>query len=401
MCTCVLLQQKIQERRQKQVEELKEVVRREVFGVAERDVSNQIKLIDAVQRLGLSYHFEIEIEEALKHIYATNHGCHDDYGQDLCDVSLYFRILRQHGFYVPCDVFNKFKDERGNFQECLVSDIQGMLSLYEASHYGLHGEEILDQALVFTTSHLKSMATQTSNISLAEKISCALMRPLQKSLERLHARHYMSIYDDKTSHNKALLELAKLDFNLLQSMHKKELSEISRWWKELDFSSMLPVRDRIVELYFWVMGMYFEPQYSLGRKILTKVIALSSILDDIYDAYGTFEELEVFTEAIGRWDVNAMYKLPKYMQLFYQTILNVFEEFETKGTEDEVYRVHYVKEAFKALSRAYFDEAKWLHQEYIPTIEEHLRVSLPSTGLYLLAAASLVGMGEAGTKGGL
>ncbi|PON61424.1 Squalene/phytoene synthase [Parasponia andersonii] len=168
----------------------------------------------------------MEIEEAPKHIYATNHGCHDDYGQDLCDVSLDFRILRQHRFYVPCDVFNKFKD---NFQEGLVSDIQGMLSLYEASHCGLHGEEILDQALVFTTSHLKSMATQTSNISLAEQISCALMRPLQKSLERLHARHYMSIYEDETSHNKDLLELSKLDFNLLQSMHKKELSEISRY----------------------------------------------------------------------------------------------------------------------------------------------------------------------------
>lgn len=111
----------------------------------------------------------------------------------------------------------------------MVSNIQGMLSLYEASHLRLHGEETLDQALVFTTSNLESMATQMSNIPLAEQIQCALKRPLQKSLERLQARHYMSIYQDETSHNKALLELAKLDFNLLQSMHKQELSEISRY----------------------------------------------------------------------------------------------------------------------------------------------------------------------------
>ena len=50
-----------------------------------------------------------------------------------------------------------------------------------------------------------------------------------------------------------------------------------------------------------MVSIYFEPQYSLGRKILTKVISMTSILDDIYDAYGTLEELEPFTEAIERF----------------------------------------------------------------------------------------------------
>ena len=74
-----------------------------------------------------------------------------------------------------------------------------------------------------------------------------------------------------------------------------------RWWKDLDFAKKLPfARDRIVECYFWIVSVYFEPQYSLARKILTKVISMTSILDDIYDAYGTLEELEPFTEAIER-----------------------------------------------------------------------------------------------------
>jgi len=46
------------------------------------------------------------------------------------------------------------------------------------------------------------------------------------------------------------------------------------------------------------LGVYFEPQYS--RWILTKVTALASIIDDLYDAYGTIEELELFTSAIER-----------------------------------------------------------------------------------------------------
>ena len=75
-----------------------------------------------------------------------------------------------------------------------------------------------------------------------------------------------------------------------------------RWWKDLDFATKLPfARDRIVECYFWIVSVYFEPQYSLARKILTKVISMTSILDDIYDAYGTLEELKPFTEAIERF----------------------------------------------------------------------------------------------------
>lgn len=74
-----------------------------------------------------------------------------------------------------------------------------------------------------------------------------------------------------------------------------------RWWKDLKVPTKFPfARDRIVECYFWTLGSYFEPHLSVGRKMLTKVIAISSILDDIYDAYGTFEELQVLTPAIQR-----------------------------------------------------------------------------------------------------
>ena len=35
---------------------------------------------------------------------------------------------------------------------------------------------------------------------------------------------------------------------------------------------------------------------------MTKVIAMTSVIDDIYDVYGTLEELELFTEAVERFD---------------------------------------------------------------------------------------------------
>lgn len=104
-----------------------------------------------------------------------------------------------------------------------------MMSLYEAAHFRLHGENILDEALVFSTTQLESMVTQMSNNdSLSLQIKSALKKPLHKSLDRLQARNYISVYQNDISHNKALLELAKLDFNYVQSLHRKEISDISK-----------------------------------------------------------------------------------------------------------------------------------------------------------------------------
>ena len=125
-------------------------------------------------------------------------------------------------------VFNEFKDEKDNFKKALSSDVRGMLGLYEAAHFRVQGEDILDEALAFTTTHLTSMVEHLE-YPLKEQVDHALKRPIRRGLKRLEARWYISIYHNKTLHDKTLLKLAKLDFNLVQSLHKEELSNISRF----------------------------------------------------------------------------------------------------------------------------------------------------------------------------
>ena len=125
------------------------------------------------------------------------------------------------------DLFNNFKDGDGKFKKSLSSDVRGMLSLYEAAHFRVHGEDVLDEALAFTTTHLIQSAARDSSNPLAEQVVHALNQPILKGLPRLEARQYFPIYQSDGSHNKALLKLAKLDFNLLQKLHQKELSDIS------------------------------------------------------------------------------------------------------------------------------------------------------------------------------
>ncbi|TMX05068.1 hypothetical protein EJD97_002558, partial [Solanum chilense] len=102
--------------------------------------------------------------------------------------------------------------------------------------------------------------------------------------------------------NPLLLELAKLDFNILQATHQQDVKNLSRWWKKSWLAEKLPfTRDRIVESLLWIAGMMFEPQKNeYCRTMLTKVLAMVTVIDDIYDVYGTLDELEIFTDAIQR-----------------------------------------------------------------------------------------------------
>ncbi|XP_059668963.1 valerianol synthase TPS8-like [Cornus florida] len=378
----------------KEIEGLKEEVRSMLVTAQSKPVE-KINLINTIERLGISYHFEKEIEDQLEQ---TFHSLEDLQDNDLCTTTISFRVFRQHGYNMSCDIFKKFKGGNGKFKENLTGDVTGMLNLYEASHLRIHGEDILDEALAFTTTHLESMVTHLSPF-LAKQVMYALNQPLHKGIPRVEARNYISIYQEDVSKNELLLKLAKLDFNQLQSMHKQELCHVSRWWKDWDFMSKLSyTRDRIVECYFWAMTTYFEPRYSIGRIMLTKTIAMQTVMDDTYDAYGTLEELKPFTDAIQRWDISAIDQLPDYMKIFYRMLLDFYEEIEKEMIKQgRSYSVHHSKEAFKEVARSYYVEAKWFNEGYVPSFDEYMDIALITGACYLLAIQSFMDMGEIAT----
>uniref|UniRef100_A0AAN0N6W5 Terpene synthase n=1 Tax=Jasminum sambac TaxID=660624 RepID=A0AAN0N6W5_9LAMI len=374
---------------ERELQRLKEEVKK-LLAVTPDDSIHKLDLIDAIQRLGIGYHFERETKESLQYMYDTyRESCYKQ-NEDLRTIALRFRLLRQQGYYVPCDVFNKFKDQEGKFEESLVSNVRGLLSMYEAAQYGVHGEEILEEALKFSTFHLESMKNNS------REISAALEMPIHKSLTRVEMKKFLSIYQEDESHDDVLLKFSILDFNLLQKMHQNEISEITRWWKALEFCEKLPfIRDRAVEGYFWILAVYFEPQYSLARKILTKVIGMASVIDDIYDNYGTLDELVLFTNAIESWNINAVDTLPSYMKYFYKSLLDVYVSIEEElGKIGQTYRIHYAIKELKKLVWAYLEEAKWTYSGYVPTMEEYMKVELVTAGYMMLCTTSLVGIQE-------
>lgn len=136
-------------------------------------------------------------------------------------------------------------------------------------------------------------------------------------------------------------------------------------------------RDRLVEIYFFILAMYFEPQYSRARRILTKVHSIISTIDDMYDAYGTLEEHKLFAQVIQRyricklstlilstilkylflnlrprgcfilrWDINSINQLPEFIKVIYQALLDVYKEIEEEmDKEGQACCFYYAKEA--------------------------------------------------------
>ncbi|KAL6327456.1 hypothetical protein AAG906_019769 [Vitis piasezkii] len=342
---------------------------------------HQLELIDTLQRLGIHYHFGEEIKRILHSIY-NNYNRNDTWKNgDLYATALEFRLLRQHGYHVPQDVFHIFINKMGTVKPWLKEDIKGILCLYEASYLSVEGENILEEARDFTRNFLEEYLERTVDQNdLTAIINHAMELPLHWRMLRLEARWFIDVYERSQGMNPILLELAKLDYNMVQATYQEDLKHASMWWT----STRLPekssfARDRLVENFLWAVGFIFEPQFGYCRRMLTKLISLITTIDDVYDVYGTLDELELFTDAVDRWDINAIEQLPQYMKICFLALYNF-----TNETAYDVLKEHdlniisYLRKAWADLSKSHLVEAKWYHEGYMPSLQEYINNALIS-----------------------
>ncbi|KAL7122285.1 hypothetical protein ACP275_01G035700 [Erythranthe tilingii] len=355
-----------------EIEVLKEEVRNMLIS-ADSKLSEKLVLIDTIERLGLSYHFENEIQEQLTLAFSGCFKLEPEENDDLYIIALQFRLLRQLALDAP-----------------------------SSSYVRRQGEEILDKAFSFSKANLESVivARNLPESPLKKQVLHALDQSLYRGTPRVESRRFISLYEEFESKNESLLRLAKLDFNLLQMLHKKELSELTRWWKEMDLIPRLPyARDRLVECYFWTLAIYFEPRYSNARIMLAKTIAVISVIDDTYDAYGTIDELKVFTDAVQKWDMSEMDQLPDYMKICYRALIDLCEAFDAElSPKGRSYAVNYTKKAVKEIVSSYYIEAKWFIEGHLPVFDEYMSQAEITSGTYFLTVVAYLGVDSATTE---
>nr|AZI95569.1 germacrene A synthase [Cichorium endivia]AZI95581.1 germacrene A synthase [Cichorium intybus] len=359
------------------------------------DSNAKLSLINSVYRLGLRYHFAEEIKCQLDKLFMELKM--EDYDEaDLYTISINFKVFRQHGYKLSCDVFNKFKDHSsGKFNEYITADVRGMLSMYEATQVCTTGEYILDEAMAFTEAQLMGIV-DTLEGNLAKQVKHALRSPSHRGMQMVEARLYFFNYEEECSKHDSLLKLANAHFNLLQLQHKEELFIFTKWVKDMEFKKITPyARDRTPELYLWAVGIFLEPHYSHARIIISKMAQLLMVLDDIYDAYGTIEELRLLTNAINRWEISAIDQLPEYIKPLYKILLDELTDIENQlPKEGRTKRLDASKQAFQEVARCYHQEAEWRFSKQVPSYEEYMKNGLITSTYNVFSTYSLMNMGE-------
>ncbi|KAK1405401.1 Santalene synthase [Heracleum sosnowskyi] len=345
----------------------------------------KLELLDSVQRLGLKYQFQKDTKPAVDAIY-NNNSAHAWLSGDLYSTALRFRIFREHGYNVSQDVFQRFTDEAGNFKKTLCEDVKGLLSLYEASFLGFEGEDIIDKAKAFSTTHLKNAVKgEIISPNMARKVNHALDMPLHWRLARVEARWYIDTYEQEQNMIPNLVKLAKLDYNFVQSVYQKEVSKLASWWVDIGLQKMTFARDRLVEHHFWCNGIVSDPEYSAFRIMATKVICLITTIDDMYDVYSSLEEAELFTDYVDRWDITEIDKLPMKIKTVLFAMFNTTNEIGYWTLQERDFNIlPYLSKQWAYLCKAYLKEAKWFHSGYKPTLDEYLENAAVSIGAQIL-----------------
>ncbi|KAF1001911.1 hypothetical protein AG4045_023791 [Apium graveolens] len=343
----------------------------------EMDSVHKLELVDTIQRLGVSYHFQNEIMRILEAIYNSNEKLNS---HDLNAASLKFRLLRQHSFDVPQEIFKEFMDESGKFKASLSKDMKGMVSLYEASYLSIKKEKIMDEAQDFATKHMKDYINDinsTKDENLIKLVSHALEFPQHWREPRQEARWFIDFYETSApaeDYVSSLLYFAKLDYNMVQSIYQDELKNLSKWWKDTEWGEKLGfARERLMECYYWSVGYNSHPEFSYERKVLTAITAFITTIDDIYDVYATLEELEVLTELTKRWDAADLDQLPDYVKVCFTVFYNDINEVAKVAEKKHgVTILPYFQKVWTDLFEAYLLEAKWYHSGYKPSLKEYL-----------------------------
>jgi Terpene synthase, N-terminal domain len=129
-------------------------------------------------------------------------------------------------------------DAKGEFKQSLSNNLEGLVSLHEASFLNM-GEEILYKANEFSTKHLKS-SMKDLGPDAGALVRHTLEHPYHISLKNYKAKHYLKLpLSQRTKASSSMEELAQIEFQANQQLYQEEFKKITRYIYQVCFYFVL------------------------------------------------------------------------------------------------------------------------------------------------------------------
>nr|AJT60359.1 ent-copalyl diphosphate synthase [Andrographis paniculata] len=286
------------------------------------DLFEHIWVVDRLQRLGNSRYFKSELQESIDYVHRhwTNKGicwARNSEVQDIDDTAMAFRLMRLYGYKISADVFKNFQngDEFFCFSGQSTQAVTGMYNLYRASQLRFPGEDILIQAKNFSAKYLQEKRANNELLDkwiitkdLPGEVSYALDVPWYANLPRVETRFYLEQYGGyedvwigKTLYrmpyvnNNTYLELAKLDFNNCQALHREELRNLQKWSRNCSLFEFGLTDATLLQTYHIVSASVFEPERSAERIAWAKTaILVETIVSHFHQNHFSPHQISTF-----------------------------------------------------------------------------------------------------------
>ncbi|KAF7144807.1 hypothetical protein RHSIM_Rhsim04G0058100 [Rhododendron simsii] len=241
--------------------------------------------------------------------------------------------------------------------------------------------------------------TDVNSLTILELIDdiqrLGLSHHFQKDITRALDRIFLSVNGNGTNltDQQISVHATALCFMLCRQ-HGYEASQDMGLVKKLSFT-----RDRLMECFFWSVGIVSKPKLSDCRKSATKLASFINTIDDVYDVYGYLDELQLFTMAVDRWDIKAVETLPDDMKLSFLALYNTTNEMAYDILKQkEVNIIPYLTRAWADLCKAFLVEAKWCFNKETPTFKAYLENAVVSISGRLISVHAYFLLTETITK---
>ncbi|CAN1852495.1 Ent-kaur-16-ene synthase, chloroplastic, partial [Linum perenne] len=344
-------------------------------------IHTRLLLVDAVQSLGIYRHFLDEIRVTLDEIYKCWQQGDEEIFLDPTTCAMAFRLLRLSRYPVSSDVFSRFTEDLfwNDTLEGYLKDERAVLELHKASNLIYLEDSILEEQQLWTHQFLVKLLDEQSSDSNYEDLN-----------QRPRPQNCFNSWGER------IAKLAAGDFNSLQSSYRTELQHLMLWLEEKGMDEMSFAKVRMGYCYYSAAATFSNPNHSDARILYAKHAILVSLVDDMFDMFGTHDDLLNIVHLFETWNVNAPkaeFNSPLVKTLYWAIHSTICENVEKAFPLQGRSIMDHLVELWTDILKSMLKEAEWSKTNTLPTFEEYFTNATISLALraYLIPALYLAG----------